>query len=199
MYNETMDNFLPERVYKELTKEQLQEFDSAVEGVAERGVPKLSGLDFLYSENTAIKYLTMATPMKYSLIQMPHISEAELIELLEFDATRLDISHEMLWERDPRQGLWEQEFSTLMGALGNPNLSGETVDKFIQALVKSSPTPLDEAELLQAVGYQLTDKWSPEKFNAEVLLSLVTNFELYGVTEYLPKFKRLQRRAAKAH
>ena len=199
MYNETMDNFLPERVYKELTKEQLQEFDSAVEGVAERGVPKLSGLDFLYSENTAIKYLTMATPMKYSLIQMPHISEAELIELLEFDATRLDISHEMLWERDPRQGLWEQEFSTLMGALGNPNLSGETVDKFIQALVKSSPTPLDEAELLQVVGYQLTDKWSPEKFNAEVLLSLVTNFELYGVTEYLPKFKRLQRRAAKAH
>jgi len=197
VYNVIMDKFMPERVAAALTEEQAAEVAIAVDNFEKTGQP-FKTADFLRSTNLGINYMAMLIPLKYSIVEFPHISENELLEMVEFDSQRLDPYHELMWSTRAAQGLWEQRFSLTMAAFGNPNLTGASVDVLIQRLLETSPEPLGEPDLLQTIGWQLLDKWSPEKFNASVLLALVTNFEFQGVTEYLPKFKHLQRRAAKA-
>lgn len=186
---------VPQAVLKGLTPEELREFQE----IAERRKEPYGFMKFelLSSGNKAVHYLLMNDPLKYSLLSNSSVSEDELMALLAYDASGLDDYHEILWQGREAEGLWSQRFDSLMAALGNPNMSGENTRELLAGLLTQAHEPLSSEEFLALVVDQLDDKWEPSGFNSSVLSALLELLEEEGMTERLPRYKRLQRKAFK--
>lgn len=186
---------IPQEILDNLTLDELREFQAVAD-------QKKEPYDFirseaLTSENKAIRYLLMDDPLKYSLLKDSRIQEDELMALLAYDADGLDSYHGVLWEGREAEGLWRQRFDSVMAALGNPNLSCENAKLLLNELMTQAHEPISSEEFLNVVTYQLEDKWELRDFNSSVLSALVNLLEQEGMTEHLPRYKRLQRRALK--
>jgi len=187
---------VPEAVVASLTPAELEELQTAIAENEARPVFASGMIDSFDTVNRGIWYLTMSYPIKYSYIKLPQVDEESVLDLVRFDFTRIDQASRFLRSNfEPLQALWEQRFALTMAALGNPNLSEASAETLIEELIESEPTDLSVPEILVAVGYQLFDKWNPETYPKASLCELVRIFELNGVTEYLPKLKRLSRKA----
>lgn len=187
---------VPQEVLDKLTLDELKEFQALLEQKKEPY--DLFRVENVYTENKAVRYLIMNDPLKYSILQSSNIEEAELLALLAYDAAGLDSYHELLWEgRDKAEALWSQRFDSVMAALGNPNLSCENAKHLLDELMTQAHEPISSEEFLEVVTYQLEDKWELHDFNSSVLSALVNLLEQEGMTEHLPRYKRLQRKALK--
>lgn len=186
---------IPQETLDNLTLDELREFQAVADQKKEPY--DFMRLEALTSENKAIHYLLMNDPLKYSLLMDSRIQEDELMALLAYDADGLDSYHSVLWEGREAEGLWSQRFDSVMAALGNPNLSCENAKLLLNELMTQAHEPISSEEFLNVVTYQLEDKWELRDFNSSVLRALVNLLEQEGMTEHLPRYKRLQRRALK--
>lgn len=186
---------VPQEVLDKLSLDELKEFQALLE--QKRGPYDLFRVENVYTENKAVRYLIMNDPLKYSILQSSRIEEEELLALLTYDASGLDSYHELLWEGRESEGLWSQRFDSVMAALGNPNLSCESAKGLLDELMTQAHEPISSEEFLEVVTYQLEDKWELHDFNSSVLSALVNLLEQEGMTEHLPRYKRLQRKALK--
>lgn len=186
---------VPQEVLNTLTLDELREFQTVADQKKEPY--DFMRLENLTSENKAIHYLLMNDPLKYSLLTDARIEEDELMALLAYDAAGLDSYHGVLWEGREAEGLWSQRFDSVMAALGNPNLSCENAKILLDELMAQAHEPISSEEFLNVVTYQLEDKWELRDFNSSVLSALVNLLEQEGMTEHLPRYKRLQRKALK--
>lgn len=194
--NTIPQELVPEAVVASLTQAELEELKLIIAKNDAKPVFSAGMIDSFETVNRGLWYLSMSYPIKYTFIKLPQVDEASVLELVTFDSTRIDQASRLLRsDFEPLQALWEQRFSLTMAALGNPNLSEASAETLIEELIESEPTDLSVPEILVAVGYQLFDKWNPENFPKSSLCELVRIFELNGVTEYLPKLKRLSRKA----
>lgn len=186
---------VPQEVLDNLTLDELREFKAVAD---QRKEPyDFMRLETLTSDNKAIRYLLMNDPLKYSLLSDGRVKEEELMALLAYDASGLDGYHGVLWEGREAEGLWSQRFDSVMAALGNPNLSCENAKLLLDGLITQAHEPISSEEFLNVVTYQLEDKWEVNDFNSSVLGALVNLLEQEGMTEHLPRYKRLQRKALK--
>lgn len=186
---------VPQEVLDNLTLDELREFQAVADQKKEPY--DFMRIEALTSENKAIRYLLMNDPLKYSLLTDARIREDELMALLAYDADGLDSYHSVLWEGREAEGLWSQRFDSVMAALGNPNLSCENAKLLLNELMAQAHEPISSEEFLNVVTYQLEDKWELRDFNSSVLSALVNLLEQEGMTEHLPRYKRLQRKAFK--
>lgn len=198
MTNIISETLVPRSVVNTLSTDELKELEIVFEELARAENPIFPAAK-LKSSNRGLWYLALNDPFKYSILQLAAIPDTELKSMLEFDASRLDTYHQtFLVGGTVTYSLWGQRFDSAMAAFGNPNITAETVAWVLDALATSEPTDVGVPEFYSIVGYQLLDKWRPAGFNAAVLGELVRSFELHGVTEYLPQFKRWARRAQAA-
>lgn len=186
---------VPQEVLDDLTLEELREFQTVANQKKEPY--DFMRLETLTTENKAIRYLLMNDPLKYSLLTDARVEEDELMALLAYDAGGLDGYHGVLWEGREAEGLWSQRFDSVMAALGNPNLSCENAKVLLDDLMAQAHEPISSEEFLEVVTYQLEDKWELNDFNSSVLSALINLLEQEGMTEHLPRYKRLQRKALK--
>lgn len=186
---------VPQEVLDNLTIDELREFQAVAD--QKKAPYDFMKIEALTSENKAVHYLLMDDPLKYSLLTAERIQEDELMALLAYDAAGLDGYHSVLWEGREAEGLWSQRFDSVMAALGNPNLSCENAKLLLNELMAQAHEPISSEEFLNVVTYQLEDKWELRDFNSSVLSALVNLLEQEGMTEHLPRYKRLQRRALK--
>lgn len=187
---------VPQEVLDSLSLEELKEFQQVLDERAQESYD-LMKIENRFTENKGVRYLLMDDPLKYSLIQDANIEEDELMALLAYDATSLDRYHAMFWEGREAEGLWSQRFDSVMAALGNPNLSCENAKLLLDELMAQAHEPISSEEFMEVVTYQLEDKWELRDFNSEVLGALVSLLQQEGITDHLPRYKRLQRRALK--
>jgi hypothetical protein len=186
---------VPKEIIDSLSEEELREFleVKALRQETMAGFP----VKKMRSSNRGLHYLLMDDPFKYSLLQFEEVDEAELMALLAYDANGLDEYHLMFWQGREKEGLWNQRFDSVMAALGNPNMSCENAKLLLDSLMNEAHEPIPSEEFLNVVTYQLEDKWTLHNFNSEVLGALVNLLEQEGMTDHLPRYKRLQRRALK--
>lgn len=196
MTNTISETLVPREVVDTLSVAELTELESVIVEIEAARIP-IFPLEKLKTENRGLWYLALNDSMKYTLLQLHKIPDAELKRMLEFDGTRLDAYHQMfLVGGDEISSLWSQRFDSGMAAFGNPNITTETVVWLLEVLASSEPGDFTLPEFYALVGDQLMDKWTPTKFNAAVLNELVRAFEFHGIAEYLPKFKHWARKAS---
>lgn len=191
----SLKSHIPKNVLESLSPDELQEVDELVAKITdERLISELIGV--LDSTNRGIWYLSMSESIKYSLIQTSQVSNDDLVQLIEFDATGFDSFRKAVFQNKHRkQALWEQRFDLTLAALGNPNIQEETAYQLLNKLVEINSDNLSPQEIVLAIGYQLFDKWTPKEFSKQALCALVKFFDFHGVPEYLPQLKRLERHA----
>jgi hypothetical protein len=192
------ENRVPASVVATLNTEELVELESALALASSLDTLGYAKFD-LAPTNRGIRYMLMYSPIKYSVVMLPQVSDAELRDLLIYDQTRPDARRELFGSAGSEaEDAWEQRVATSMAALGNPNIIAGTAAWLLDELIATEPTDFPPAEIASSIGYQLTDKWDPKNFNAAALGELVRVFETYEANEYLAQFRRWARRAAKS-
>jgi hypothetical protein len=187
---------VPASVVASLTPKELHELEEAVKELAEVGVITNYKVKNAVSLNTGLRFLLLNTPLKYSIYTLPSVSDSELQALLAHDFEQLDTLRRFGLESEYSATAWGERFESTLAALGNRNITAATAARILDEMIESEPTDLSVPEIMMTAGYRLVNRWEPADFNAASLGELVRLFELHGVTEFLPKFKRWARRAA---